>query len=107
MGAILLSDPKKLKDYNAFIDHVRRIGLDPSKDYPYAGHDVLLRNSFGTTDRATLLAATQKFAWILSEDSLGRQVLESLAQNDQPIYSSTAKELLHLPKLKRFRCLGM
>ena len=115
-GAILVSDPRKLRDYEALVAHAQRL-RDRLKregaadvwipDHPFAFPGDLLKRSLGTADRSLLLRATERLAWALSQETLGREVLKTLAENDQPIYSSTARQLLELPRLKRFRCLGL
>jgi hypothetical protein len=76
-------------------------------DRPYGYQDRVLQASFGTKDPAKVLSATETIAWALSHEGLGRQVLEKLAQEDQPMVSVAARELLKQRQLKRFRCLGL
>ena len=115
-GAILLSDPKKLEGYAAMQRHAQQLrerlkqqGAPDATipDHPYTLQDDYLKRNFGTADRSALIAATEDFAWVLSHETYGRTVLERLAQGEQVIYSSTARDLLRLPKLKKFHCLGL
>jgi hypothetical protein len=100
-GTILVSDPKEIRHYDRIMEHIKSLGVEMLS--LFAQQDELLQRSCGTKDARAVLAAVETLAWAMADETLGRLVLEKLAQSDQPLYATPAKELLRLPSVKRFR----